>query len=193
MTMSKYDKEQFLYKKSYLKNRLQQDVMEDGIAYIPCKVQGINDIISKFSTKGCESLDPEFFDYITDFIDFVPLEDPVVLEIIGPKFTPEEKEIIKRTTDAEMDYLLGRTEKEILHKKRVFWAMMIGTVTSGIILTIAKKIASDVPLEFFYVLFWLFADALVRYLFIERIDFQKEKMRMGRLASMEIEFEENNT
>ena len=92
-----------------------------------------------------------------------------------------------------MDYLLGRTEKVILHKKRVFWAMMIGTVTSGIILTIAKKIASDVPLEFFYVLFWLFADALVRYLFIERIDFQKEKMRMGRLASMEIEFVENNT
>lgn len=112
--------------------------MEDGIAYIPCKVQGINDIISKLSTKGCESLDPEFFDYITGFIDFVPLEDPVVLEIIGPKFTPEEKEKIKRTTDAEMDYLLGRTEK-ILHKKRVFWAMMIGTVTSGIILTIAKK------------------------------------------------------
>jgi len=30
-------------------------------------------------------------------------------------------------------------------------------------------------------------------LFIERIDFQKEKMRMSRLASMEIEFEENNT
>ena len=65
--MSKYDKEQFLYKKSYLKNRLQQDVMEDGIAYIPCKVQGINDIISKFSTKGCESLDPEFLYYITIF------------------------------------------------------------------------------------------------------------------------------
>ena len=42
-------------------------------------------------------------------------------------------------------------------------------------------------------LFWLFADALVRYLFIGRIDFQKEKMRMGRLASMEIEFEENNS
>ena len=65
--------------------------------------------------------------------------------------------------------------------------------TSGIILTIANKILSDVPLEFFYVLFWLFADALVRYLFIERFDFKKEKMRMSRLASMEIEFEENNT
>jgi len=51
--MSKYDKEQFLYKKSYLKNRLQQDVMEDGIAYIPCKVQGINvDIPVRRSRKS---------------------------------------------------------------------------------------------------------------------------------------------
>ena len=41
-------REEFYYKKSYLEHRLQKDVMEDGIAHIPCRVEGIDDIISKF-------------------------------------------------------------------------------------------------------------------------------------------------
>lgn len=47
-----------------------------------------------------------------------------------------------------------------------------------------------VPLEFFYVLFWLFADALVRYLFIEFGDYKNDKNRAGRIASMKVEFVE---
>ena len=45
-----------------------------------------------------------------------------------------------------------------------------------------------IPLEFFYVLFWLFADSLVRYLFVENYDYRNDKIRAGRIASMEVEF-----
>ena len=34
-------REEFYYKKSYLEHRLQKDVMEDGIAYIPCLIKKI--------------------------------------------------------------------------------------------------------------------------------------------------------
>ena len=90
MNWKKHNKrEEFYYKNSYLEHRLQKDVMEDGIAYIPCRVEGIGDIISRFSIKGCESLDGEFMDYLLDFVDCIPDEYPVVLEIHGPKFTDE--------------------------------------------------------------------------------------------------------
>ncbi len=182
---------QFLYKKSYLKRRLQHDVMENGIAYIPCKVSGIEDIISKFSVKGCESLDSEFMAYIIDFVEFVPLEYPVTLEISGAQFSDEEKKIITDTIMIDMDYRLGKTEEEHLKKKKRFWAMIIGTIVAGILLPVAKQILTTFPLEFYYVLFWLFADAWVRYQFIEKSDYKAEKIQAGRLASLKVEFTEN--
>ncbi len=186
--LKKNYKKDYLYKKSYLDRRLQRDVMEDGIAYIPCRVEGIDDIISKFSVSGCESLDSEFMIYITDFIEFIPPDYPVVLELSGAKFSPEEKKTITDTIVSEMDYLLGKTEEHISHKKKIFLYMIAGTIISGILLGIFKRIFSDAPLEFFYVLFWLFADTLVRYLFIEKLDFRSEKIRTGRLASIKVEF-----
>ncbi len=184
------NRERFLYKKSYIKRRLQNDVLEDGVAYIPCKVNGIDDILSKYSVEGCESLDTEFLIFIGDFIEFVPPEYPVVLKIIGPSFSEKEKKIICDTIEGEMAYLLGRTEYFLFRKKKIFFGMIVGTIISGTILGIAKKCTVDVPLEFFYVLFWLFADAFVRYLFIEKLDFREEKIRVGRMASLKIEFEE---
>ncbi len=181
-------KGQYLSKKSYMKHRLQREVMEDGIAYIPCKVERIDDIISKFSVSGCESLDSEFLEYVTDFNDFIPSEYPVVLEIIGPQFSPNEKKIIKETIIGDMDYLLGRTEEAHFVRKKRFWTMTVGTLVSGAALCIAKKTLPFLPVEFFYVIFWLFADALVRYLFIEKMDYRDEQIRIGRLASMNVSF-----
>lgn len=182
---------QFLYKKSYMKRRLQHDVVENGIAYIPCKVSGMEDIISKFSVKGCESLDSVFMTYITDFIKFVPVEYPVTLEISGAQFSDEEKKIITETITSDMDYNLGKTEEEHLKKKKRFWAMIIGTIAAGILLPIAKQVLPLFPLELYYVLFWLFADAWVRYQFIEKSDYKEEKIQAGRLASLKVEFTEN--
>ena len=185
-------KEEFYYKKSYLERRLQKEVMEDGIAYIPCRVDGIDDIISKFSIKDCESLDGEFVDYLLDFVDCIPEEYPVVLEIFGPKFTDEEKKLITETIESDTDYMLGMTEAQNRHHRKVFWWMVVGTVGSGILLALIRGLViDDIPLEFFYVIFWLFADALVRYLFIENSDYKNDKIKAGRIASMKVEFVED--
>lgn len=188
-------KKQFLHKKSYLDKRLQLDVMENGVAYIPCKVNSIEDIICKYSVKNCESLDTEFITYMVDFVEFIPPEIPVVLEISGTKFTEEEKKVISETVEAETNYLLGRTEEYLRIRKIRFSYMILGTVLSGGVLFIARELFDGVPLEFFFVLFWLFADMLVRYLFVDTLDLKEEKLHMGRLASMSVEFveEDNNS
>ena len=68
---------------------------------------------------------------------------------------------------------------------------MIGTVISGILLALIGKYLGDIPQEFFYVLFWLFADAFVRYIFIESGDYRDKRIGAGRIASIKVEFVED--
>ena len=183
-------REEYYNKKSQLINRLNKDVIRNGTAYLSCKVEGLDDVLSKFSVNGIEALNGEFKDEFLSFVDCIPQEYPLVLEIHGPQFTEEEKKMITEAVISDADYLLGKTEADNRHHRKVFWWMVAGTVGSGVLLGVLKHFVDDVPLEFFYVLFWLFADALVRYLFIEFGDYKNEKIRAGRIASMEVEFVE---
>ncbi len=187
---TKHRKKDF-YKRSYLERSLKEEVLKNGIAYVPCRVSGMDDIISKFSVKGCESLDESFMNYVVSFTEFIPVDYPVVLEIIGPAFSPEEKKIISETIYYEMDYRLGKEESECRQKKNFFLFMMLGTVVSGVVLSIAIRYLNyNVPREFLYVIFWLFADSMVRYAFIEKVDMKEDRIQAGRLASMEVHFKE---
>ena len=73
----------FELRKAHLDYRINRDYVRNGIATIPCRISGYNDIISPFSVKGCESLTPDFFDYLTASADVTPAECPLVLNIIG--------------------------------------------------------------------------------------------------------------
>jgi len=173
-----------------MRQRLEKDVIRDGVANLACKVEGLDDIFSKFCIKGIEALNGEFIDALMNFVDCIPQEYPLVLEIHGPKFTEEEKEMITNAVISDADYLLGKTEAENSHHRKVFWWMVVGTVGSGLLLGAIKLFIDEIALEFFYVLFWLFADALVRYLFIEHGDYKNDKIRAGRIASIKVEFVE---
>ena len=191
MTDMNRNEKKFLNKTSLLERRLKNEVLEDGIAYIPCRVESIEDIIGQYSIEGCESLNSEFSGYINDFIDCIPTKYPIVLEIYGPKFTEEEKKLIAETIVADGDYELGRTIQENRHHWKVFLGMMIGTIVTSAVLMLIGKYLDGIPHEFFYVIFYLFADAFVRYIFIERWDDQDAKISAGRIASMKVEFVED--
>ena len=190
--LKKDKREEFYNKKSHLDSRLKKDLIRDGVAYLPCKVSGIDDILSKYSTETITAVDAEFSDALLNTVDCIPHEYPLVLEIHGPKFTEKEKEMITETIISDADYMLGKTEAQNRHHRKVFWSMVAGTVGSGILLGAIKIFVDEIALEFFYVLFWLFADALVRYLFIEHGDYKNDKIRAGRIASMKVEFVEDN-
>ena len=188
--LKKDKREEFYNKKSHLDSRLKKDLIRDGVAYLPCKVSGIDDLLSKYSTEAFTAVDAEFSDALLNTVDCIPQEYPLVLEIHGPKFTEKEKEMITEAVISDADYMLGKTEADNRHHRKVFWSMVAGTVGSGILLGAIKIFVDEIALEFFYVLFWLFADALVRYLFIEQGDYKNDKIRAGRIASMKVEFVE---
>lgn len=183
--------QRFLNKESFLEQRLRKEALRDGVAYIPCRAESMEDIFSRYSTKDFVSLNSEFTDYVTSCLEYVPTKYPVVLQIHGSGFGDEEKKLIADTIAAEGDSELGSIIWENRHHRKVFLEMVIGTMISGILLGLIGKYLGDVPQEFFYVVFWLFADEFVRYIFIESEDYRKERIGAGRLASMKVEFIED--
>ena len=145
---TKSKREEFYNKKSHLDSRLKKDIIRNGIAYLPCKVSGIDDILSKFSTEVIAAVDAEFSDTLLNTVDCIPQEYPLVLEIHGPKFSQEEKELITETIISDADYMLGKTEAEYRHHRKVFWGMVAGTVGRAYCLAPSNILLMKYPLSF---------------------------------------------
>ena len=54
----------FESRKGHLDYRLKRDYVKNGIATIPCRITDYSDVISAYSVKGCETLNPDFDEYL---------------------------------------------------------------------------------------------------------------------------------
>jgi len=52
----------FESRKGHLDYRLNRDYIRNGVATIPCRISDYSDVISTYSVKGYETLNPEFID-----------------------------------------------------------------------------------------------------------------------------------
>ena len=64
----------FESRKGHLDYRLKRDYVKNGIATIPCRVSTYEDVISTYSVKGCETLNPEFDEYLKSTAELMPPE-----------------------------------------------------------------------------------------------------------------------
>lgn len=176
-------------KTSNLEKRLEDEFLDHGIATIPCKVSGIEDIISPYSVKGYESLNSDFVEYIEGIVEYVPEEYPVVLSIVGHIFTEEEQETIRTTIEDDFAYNLGSIEEENKHHFRVFVGMVLGLILTGILLNIFER-WETMPKELLFVFFWFFADTFVDYLLLGGRELRKQRIKAARLACIRVEFSE---
>ena len=177
----------FESKKSQLGQRLKKEYIDNGIATVPCKVSGYEDIISPYSVKNYETMNMDFRDYVNDIVGCIPEKYPVVLEITGCSFSDEEKASIEDTIKEDYAYDLGVAEKNLKHHKNVFLFTLLGTILSGVLL-ITLDCLSEIPREFLFVLFWYTADTLIDYLFVGGYDLRKEHILAGRLACVQVTF-----
>lgn len=176
-------------KRGDIKKRIERDFVDHGIATIPCKVNGIEDIISGYSVEGYESLNSEFISYIKDIADIIPEKYPIVLSIVGGKFTKEEQEIIKGTIEGEAAYGLGIAEKNNKHLLKMGFGMVVGTVIFGIAM-VSLKWLPELPQEILNVVFWVFSWTLVEYVVFEAVEHARQRRRAARLACITVEFSE---
>ena len=177
----------FDQKQSRIDSRIRLDYIENGIATIHCCISGYNDIISKYSAKGQESLNFNFVDYLKETAEPISDECPLVLNIIGDCLSADEKKIIAENIREDFSYKLGLVEKEQEREFRMFILMIIGLIISGLLLWLTISL-DEVPREIFIVFFWFFGDRMFGYIFITRHELRKEKRLAGRLASIKVIF-----
>jgi len=111
--LKKYQLEKFDYYKT-----INEYYMKDGRAYISVNVNTINDIISKYSVKNDEVLNPEFMHYIETNASYIPDEYPLTLEICNHTFSKEEKEIINKVIKNHYRISLFNKQNELKISKR---------------------------------------------------------------------------
>ena len=174
-------------KKSRIDSRIKRDYIVNGIATVHCCISGYNDIISAYSAKEQESLNPDFVEYLKDSAELIPDEYPLVLNIIGNGLTQEEKKTIAEIIREDFSYKLGSVEKEQEREFGLFIFMLVGSVIAGLLLWLTDFL-DEVPREIFIVLFWFFGDRMFEYLFITEYELRKEKRLAGRLASIKVIF-----
>lgn len=177
----------FELRKGHLDSRIRRDYIRNGIAAIPCRISGYDDVISSYSEKGYETLNPEFVDYLKGAAEVVPDECPLVLNIIGEGLTKKEKITIEEVIRDDAAYDLGMVEKEEKRHTRIFYLMFFGMLLSGVILWFTRSL-SDEPREVLWILFWFMGEMLCDFLFFTGSDLRRERRRAGRLASIKVVF-----
>ena len=147
-------------------------------------------MISTYSVKGCETLNPEFDEYLKSTAELMPPECPLVLNIIGDCLSQEEQKTIEDTIRDDLAYDLGVVEKAEKRHTQTFCLMLAGMLLSGVLLWFTKALA-DEPRELLYILFWFAGETLCDYLFLTGYELRRDRRLAGRLASIKVVFAES--
>ena len=177
----------FESRKGNLDYRIKRDYIRNGIARIPCKISDYSDVISSYSVKGYETLNPEFVEYVRSTVEFTPAECPVVLNIIEDCLSQEEKERIDWVTRDDFAYDLGMVEKRNKRHTRIFCFLFIGLLIAGLLLWFTRTL-DEIPRELVFILFWFMGETICDYVFLTGYDLRRERRLAGRLASIKIVF-----
>ena len=180
----------FETRRGRLEYRANRDYVRNGIASIPCRISDYSDVISTYSVKEYETLNPDFVDYIKSTAEVTPPEYPLVLNIIGNCLSPEEQHTIESIIGDDFAYDLGLVEKEENRHTKTFYLMFFGLVLSGLLLWLTLDLA-DLPRELLYILFWFTGDTLCDYIFLTGYELRRERRLAGRLASIRVVFSES--
>ncbi len=162
--------------------------IENGLAFISCKVKSYHDIIDRFSVEDYEWLDESFARYIESNAAYIPTEYPIVIEIIGGHFSKAQKETIEETILDYYGLSLGDKQIEMNRNlRRIVIIAIISILVACLEWFLDVNNYSVILQESIMILVWFFVEDLVE-LILERIDLQEEKTDAAQLASVAIRF-----
>lgn len=180
----------FESRKGNLDYRIKRDYIRNGIATLPCRISDYYDVISTYSVKDYETLNPDFVDYLKSTAEVTPPEYPLVLNIIGDCLSQEEKKNIEDVITDEFAYELGVVEKEERRHLRIFCGMFFGLLILVILLWRMQS-QKEEPFELFFILFYFMGDTLCDYILMTGHDLRRDRRLAGRLASIKVVFSES--
>lgn len=182
--LKKFKKAKFNYAKFVKKYYI-----EKGEAYISAKVNSIDDIISKYSTKDYEWINPEFAGYIEESAYYIPLEESITIEICGGNFSEEEKDMIKRVIKDYFGLKLGDKFLDLdINKHKSFILFLFGIISLGIFAILSNFSIITAVNELILLLFWFFLWEYADLGWIERSNLRLEQIEAGQLSTAKIVF-----
>ena len=166
-------------------------VDDDGKAYISTKVSSLHDIISKHSIKDYEWVNPDFIHYVEDMAYYIPVEESIVLEICGHKFTEKEQALIRRVLTQYFGLKLGDAIIDInIMKKKSMILLIFGIIS--ILLFMLLNIINVIPTlaEIIAIGLWFFLWEYLDLRFLNGSDLAIKKLEAAQLANVKIIFNE---
>lgn len=166
--------------------------IENGSAYISAKVESIDDIISKYSLEDYEWINKQFANYLENSAYYIPVEESVIIEICGCKFTEQEKEKITRVIKTYFGLKLGDKIIDMdinFHKSNRL--LILGFLSLLLVLFISKLTNVEYVLELPLIMLWFFIWEYGDLAWLDRRDIAIEKLEAGQLANAKVVFNEN--
>lgn len=182
--LKKFKKAKFNYAKFVKKYYI-----EKGEAYISAKVNSIDDIISKYSTKDYEWINPEFASYIEESAYYIPLEESITIEICGGNFSEEEKDMIKRVIKDYFGLKLGDKFLDLdINKHKSFILFLFGITSLGVFAILSNFSIITAVNELLLLLFWFFLWEYADLGWLTRSNLRLEQIEAGQLSTAKIVF-----
>lgn len=168
---------------------VKQYYIEKKEAYISAKVSSIEDIISKYSTKGYEWINPDFAHYIEESAYYIPIEESITIEICGGNFSDEEKELVKKVIKDYFGLKLGDKFLDLdENKHKSLLLLLFGIISLGIFAILSKFSIITTLNEVILLLFWFFLWEYADLAWLQRSDIQVGRIEAGQLSTAKIVF-----
>lgn len=163
--------------------------MNNGVGCIAVKIKKFNDAISRYSGKGYECLDHEFYSYLDRNLRYIPDDVPILLQVYGCKLKEVEKAIIIENIREHYQFKLG----EVIEENRLKLRKIMVYLVLAIIFFPLSVITEDnyeMLSNFLNLAFWFYGSSVVTYLAVEVKGAKKARARAGQIANMYIDISE---
>lgn len=168
-----------------LNNAIEKSYIDDGIGCLAVKIDDYDDVISRYSGKGFECLNPEFYHYINRNIQYIPSDLPILLQIYGTKLTPTEQEKIIETIREHYSFKLGEViEANKARTKRICVFAVMGLIF--LILSILTEESYEAISTFLNLVFCFYGSAVIAFTVNDITGSKEKRIRAGQLANMYI-------
>ena len=185
--MKKIHKE---FEKEYfdLNSAINKSYIDNGVGCLAVKIKKFSDVISRYSGKGYECLNHEFYSYLDRNLKYIPDNVPILVQIYGCKLKQKEKEIIVENVREHYQYKLGEVieaNNAKMKKIAIYFALAIIFLILSIV-TEKYEMLSDL----LNLAFWFYGSTVVTYFAVDMRGTKKARARAGQIANMFILIDE---
>jgi len=181
--VSRFRSTEFNYAES-----LDNQYMLDGVAHIEVQAKSLDDLLSPYSTDNRPRLDQGFIDYLNTEANHIPVEESIVIDVAGGKFSEKDKSTLATLLRLHYGFQLAEAEHELrLNRGRCLKLFAFFLVTAAVFFVMAYR-HDTVFIEIPAIAAWFSLWELFNSAWLDRGDLKLARIECGQLASMQLQF-----